>query len=200
MKIIGLTGPSGAGKGTAADLLAAYGVPHIDCDSIYHSLLTSGSDCTKALTAEFGMQILSCDGSVDRKKLSSLVFSGEGHEERLDRLNKITHNYVLQECRRLIEIHKQDGKRAVTVDAPTLFESGFDKECDIILVVSAPYSSRLDRITRRDGINQEKAIERLSAQKDDEFYISRADFVIENSSDLEKLKSQLEKFIREKLS
>lgn len=199
MKIIGLTGQSGAGKGTAAKILEKNGIPHIDCDEIYHSMLTAGGECTSELAKHFGSEILAPDGSVDRKKLGSVVFSGEGHEKRLAELNEITHSIVLKKCRRLIEEYKGQGKFAVAVDAPTLFESGFDKECDIILSVLAHHELRLERIINRDGISREKALERFSAQKSEDFFRNNSDYVIENSDDEAELEVAIKKFIREKL-
>ena len=199
MKIIGLTGQSGAGKGTAAKILEKNGIPHIDCDKIYHSMLTPGGECTYALAKHFGNEILAPDGSVDRKKLGSVVFIGDGHEKRLAELNEITHSLVLEKCRRLIEEYKEQGKIAVAVDAPTLFESGFDKECDIILSILAPHKIRLGRIMSRDKISKEKALERFSAQKSEDFFRENSDYIIENAKGEDELEKSIQKFIREKL-
>ncbi len=200
MRVIGLTGPSGAGKGSAAALLSSYDIPHINCDEIYHSLLFAGSDCTNELAERFGKDIIDSDGAVDRKKLSAVVFSKDGREKALGDLNRITHKYVLSECRRLIEKYNAMGKKAVCIDAPTLIESGFHKECNIILVINAERAARLRRIIMRDGISLEKAMDRLNSQPPDSFYTEKADFVINNSGDLNDLKKQIEDFIWEKLN
>lgn len=200
MKIIGLTGQSGAGKGTVASIFEKYAIPHIDCDKVYHSLLTSNSDCTKALADEFGAEILSRDGSVDRKRLGTAVFCGEGHAERLEVLNRITHKFVLDECRKILADFESQGKSAAVVDAPTLFESGFDKECDVIISVVAPLDIRLGRITERDRITREKALERFSAQKSEDFFRKHSDFIIENTGGTEELDTAIQKIIREILS
>lgn len=200
MRIIGLTGQSGAGKGTVAKILEKKGIPHIDCDGIYHLMLTPDGECTKALAKHFGIEILAPDGSVDRKKLGSIVFSGEGHEKRLRELNEITHSLVLKKCKELICQYEKQGKTAATVDAPTLFESGFDRECDIILSVTAPEHIRLQRIISRDKISSEKALERFSAQKNEDFFRENSDYVIENSSDEVALEDAVQKFIWEKVN
>ncbi|MBE6538201.1 MAG: dephospho-CoA kinase [Ruminococcaceae bacterium] len=195
MLVIGLTGPSGSGKSEVAKLLAEKGIPHIDCDSVYHSLISSESDCTQEIAEFFGTEVLNADGSVNRKKLSHIVFCGEDHEEKLALLGRITHKYVLVECRNMINEFEHLGKTAVTVDAPTLIESSFDRECDIVLVVTAPKEIRLKRITERDGITREAALERISSQNPDSFYTDRADFIINNDMGLNELKAQLEDFI-----
>lgn len=200
MIVIGLTGQSGAGKGTVASILSEHGFPHIDCDKVYHSLLTAGTDCTVELSRVFGDSILTRDGSVDRKKLGAVVFTGEGHEKRLEALNRITHKYVLDECRKILDVYRNRQVKAAVVDAPTLFESGFDSECDIILAVTAPQETRLARITERDGISREKALARFNAQHSEEFFREHADYMINNSSDRASLCKEVQKFIREKLS
>ena len=188
---IGLTGPSGAGKGEVSRLLSSAGVFHIDCDKVYHSLLVPGSECTVSLSEYFG-DILDSDGAVDRKKLSSIVFSDE---YKLAALNSITHKFVLDECRRIIEDCAGRGISAVVIDAPTLIESGFDRECDVILAVTAPHELRKERIKQRDGLTDKEADKRLSAQQSDEFYTEKADFVIVNDSDINKLSRSVSDFI-----
>ncbi len=200
MKIIGLTGQSGAGKGIVAKILAENGIPHIDCDAIYHSMLTRDGECTKKLKKRFGAEILSEDGSVDRKKLADTVFGGEDKEKNLADLNAITHSVVLKKCRELLASYKAQGKIAAAVDAPALFESGFHKECDIIISVIAPREMRLHRVMMRDGISSKRALARFSAQKSEEFFIENSDFIIENTAGEEELKNAVLKFIREKLS
>ncbi len=200
MKIIGLTGQSGAGKGTVAKILEKNGIPHIDCDAVYHSMLTPDGECTKELAKHFGENILSEDGSINRKRLADAVFFGEGHEKRLRELNEITHSLVLKKCREMIEEYKSQGKIAVAVDAPTLFESGFDRECDIIFSVIAPYEIRLERIMKRDEISLEKIHQRFSAQKSEDFFRENSDYIIENTAGEDELEKSIKKFIREKLS
>ena len=179
MLIIGLTGPSGAGKGTIASLFAAYGVPSIDTDAVYHDLLMPPSDCLNELAERFGNGILSPDGALDRKVLAALVFA-PGHEADLADLNTITHRHVLSEVRRILAVYREQGKPAVLVDAPQLFESGFDAECHHVLSVLAPRNMRLARIMARDGLDEERASARLNAQKPDEFYRSHSDAVVYN--------------------
>lgn len=199
MKIIGLTGQSGAGKGTVAKIFSDHGIPHVNCDEIYHSMLKGGSDCTNALSAEFGCEILNADGSVDRKKLGQVVFSGEGHKERLEKLNRISHSFVLARCRELIKLYEDEGRTAVIIDAPTLFESGFNRECDVIIAVTAPYEIRLNRITERDGLAESKVKERFDNQLSETFFEENAHYVIRNDEDISALKKKTEEIIRENL-
>ncbi len=180
MLIIGLTGPSGAGKGTVAKLFEGFGIPAIDTDRVYHDLLIPPSSCLDALVARFGAHILHPDGTLDRRALGAWVFA-EGHEEELLALNTITHKFVLDVVRKICAELTQKDCPAVLVDAPLLFESGFDAECDQTLAILADPDVRLCRIMARDKISLPAARARLNAQKTDDFYIKQADRVMHNN-------------------
>ena len=192
MKIIGLTGGSGVGKGVVCSLLKKFNFASIDTDAVYHSLTsTPDSPCLKALIKEFGTEIISSGGTLDRKALAKAVFK-DGAEDKRAILNKISHAFVIDEVRGIISKLKCDGYCAVVVDAPLLFESGFEKECDIILCVIAKKDTRIKRITQRDGISEEMANARISAQLCDEFLMENSDFVIYNDGDITELENQIE--------
>ena len=191
MKVIGLCGGSGSGKGTACKIFSELGIPTIDTDAIYHELTNQRTECLEALISEFGKDIITDNYALNRKKLASIVFSGENSAQRLEMLNKIAHKYILDEARRRIEGYRHNQAKAVIVDAPVLFESGFNKECDIILCVIARGDIRLERITSRDGISEEAAKQRIASQMADEELISRSDIVIRNNSDVDSLREQI---------
>lgn len=199
MKIIGLTGQSGAGKGAVSEILREEGFYVIDCDKVYHSLLVPPSECLDAIEAEFGADVIGGDGTLDRKKLGSIVFASA---DKLAKLNEITLGRVIEKCRAMIAAAGDDHVAAV-LDAPTLIESGFADECDLTVAVTAGEETRTERIMKRDGISREEALERIKAQKSEDFYTSRADRLIENNGDLEALRRRTEdliKFFREKKS
>ena len=182
MLTVGLTGPSGAGKGTVASLFAAHGIPSVDTDRVYHDLLVPPSPCLDELTARFGREILCPDGTLNRGALAAIVFA-EGHEDDLADLNAITHRHILGVVRERLAAYAADGIPAVLVDAPQLFESGFDVECDFILSVLAPYEVRLARIIARDGLDEARARARLDASHTDDFFIQRSHAVIVNGGE-----------------
>ena len=194
MMTIGLTGPSGAGKGTVAALFGKYGVPSIDTDKVYHGLLAPPSACLDELAARFGPSVLTPEGTLDRTSLAALVFA-PGHEIDLADLNRITHRHILNETRRRLTAYAAEGKPAVLVDAPQLFESGFDAECHRILAVLAPYDTRLARILARDGISRERALARLNAAHSDDFFRQRADAVLVNDGDISALEAEIRKLL-----
>ena len=168
MKIIGLTGPSGAGKGTVAALFSGYGIPSIDTDQVYHALLLPPSPCLNALVLEFGKDILDDTGDLDRKRLSRLVFSSDADAvTRRSRLNQITHSYIIRECAdRLSALHQ--------------------KGYPVIAVIAEP-NLRLERLCSRDHLTPENALARIAAQPNDSFYRSHAKYCITNSGTPEAL-------------
>lgn len=180
MKVIGLCGGSGSGKGTVSALFMTHGFYIIDTDAVYHDLISFTSDLSIELADAFGSSILS-RGAIDRGVLSSIVFSGDNSREKLDLLNRITHKHILNEVRELLLKYKSEGARYVLVDAPLLFESGFNNECDIVISVIADKDKRISRIMERDGISFEAAEKRISSQIDDEWLRQNSDFVIENN-------------------
>ncbi len=196
MLIIGLTGPSGAGKGLVASLFARYGVPSIDTDAVYHELLIPPSVCLDELVAHFGRGILTGSGVLDRRALAAQVFA-PGQEAELEALNRITHKHVLHEVRRRCRALELLGKPAVLVDAPQLFESGFDTECDKVLSVLASRELRIARIRARDGLDEERATARIDAQRSDEEFRSRSDAVILNEGTPEEPDADVQRLLTE---
>lgn len=197
MIVIGLTGPSGSGKGTVGNYLANLGIPVIDTDAVYHKLIQEDTACLRELVQSFGTEILLPCGGLDRKKLAAIVFCGGAQQdENCAMLNRITHRYVLQEVRVWLAACRAQEKKAAVVDAPLLFESGFHKECGLVLSVLAEEDLRIKRICRRDGISKEAALARISAQKPDEFFRQNSDFVIENNQDEAFVAEQTETFCR----
>ncbi|MGM9643146.1 MAG: dephospho-CoA kinase [Eubacteriales bacterium] len=191
MAIIGVTGPSGAGKSLFCSYLEDMGCLHLDCDKIYHSLVDTPSECTRELAKMFGDAILNADGSLCRPALAQIVFA-PGAEESRERLNKLTHAYVLAEVRKAIAA--TDRKHAI-VDAPLLFEAGYESECDVTVALIAPPDERLARLCARDGRPVETLRARMAAAPPDSFYTSRADFTVVNRGDTEALSAEAEKIL-----
>ena len=182
MKIIGLTGPSGAGKGLCDAYFRAVGIPCIDTDAVYHDLLVPPSACADELVARFGPEIQNADQTIHRKKLASLVFSDKSGKAAKD-LNAIAHKYVREKALALLEDFRAAKKEAVVVDAPLLFEAHFDAFCDFTIAVLADRELRTSRIMKRDTLSKEKAGERILAQPQDDFYMANAKYIQYNNGD-----------------
>ena len=185
MYVIGVTGPSGAGKSLFCSYFEEAGCLHLDCDKIYHSLVDSPSECTRALEAEFGHAVLNPDGSLCRPALAEIVFA-PGADELRGKLNKITHAFVLTEVRKAI--CTTDKKRAI-IDAPLLFEAEYEKECDLTVALLAPPEERLARLMARDNRPVEALRARMAAAPTDDFYSSRANITVINDGDADKLRA-----------
>lgn len=172
--ILGLTGPTGAGKSTVAAVAPQCGYTVIDCDALAHAVTAAGEPLA-ALVREFGEDILREDGTLDRRALAELAFAGKSHTERL---NRTVLPFILDEIRRQLDGLKGSN---VLLDAPTLYESGADAFCDKVIAVVSDRELRIERIIRRDKISTFMALLRISAGQPDAFYRERADILLENN-------------------
>ena len=197
MIIIGITGPSGAGKGAVSEILARkYGYKVIDADQVYHNIISVPSECVNELVLSFGDDILNEVGGIDRRSLSKKVF-GEENKDKLLLLNKITHKYVISEIEKIIEEGKISGVEVCVIDAPLLIEAGVDKICDRVIAVISDKEVRAERIAKRDGIDKEAALLRINSQKSDSFYTDACDFVLSNDLRLQELEVLVDSCLRD---
>ena len=194
MLVIGLTGPTGAGKGAVSAVFEDYGIPVINADCVYHELITPPSSCLQELAEAFGKEILLSDGSLDRRALGGIVFNDPAARERL---NTITHRYVMEEVRTRMERFRRDGVPVAVFDAPQLFEAGAQKACGAVISVLADRGLRLERIMARDNITTEAAMRRILAQKSDEFFKTHSDYIVENNGNIELLAPQIRRILAE---
>ena len=198
MLTIGLTGQSGAGKGEFSRIFRSFdGVYYLDTDITAREVVEKGKPCLNELCECFGNEILNIDGTLDRKKLACVAFSDE---EKHKCLNRITHFYVVEEIKKWLCDVEKEGAKVAIIDAPLLFESGADSLCDITVGVLAPYTTRLKRILKRDGIDKKSAKLRLDSQPKDEFFEEKCDYIIANNGSLKNLSIKSESVIKEILS
>lgn len=188
--VIGLTGPSGAGKTNLSEYFKSLGFTCLNADEIYHETIKRGRPCFDALIGYFGEEIIGKDGEIDRRKLGKLVFS-DAHQ--LIRLEKITHPFVVKDIER--EIQKAIAKGGVLLDAPTLFEAGAHKLCNKTIALLGNKEVRLARIMKRDNITKEMALKRMNNQKTDKYYKERADFSFDGTVEFEVLTKQVREML-----
>ena len=192
-RVIGLTGQTGAGKSTVAGLLQSAGFQIIDCDKLTKSGIYDAR-CLEELAQAFGGDILAPDGSLDRRLLARRAFSSP---ENTEILNRITLPRILRRLgEKLREMH-DGGIQKIVLDAPTLFESGADAFCSRVISVTAPQSLRLSRVMERDGLSREDACLRMSAQKPDDFYLDRSDYVLVNNEKEDSLAAAVREIMEE---
>lgn len=183
-KMIGLTGPSGAGKTEVARLLKNQGFLVLDADAIYKTRVLPDPGYKSELVGLFSEGILNGAGEIDTKSLGNIVFSDP---EKLALLNRAAHKRVWDEIQRIMGFYP--GESAFVLDAPQLFESGISEGCCFILSVLAPEKIRVERIMRRDGISEAAAKKRLSSQLSEEYFLRHSDEVVINDGDFDKLRA-----------
>lgn len=188
MKIIGLTGQTGAGKSTVAAWLQAHGTVCIDADRVSRAVTKPGTAAFKEVIAAFGKEMLSADGTLNRRALGSLVFADEVKRKQLE---SILFPHIITDIRRQLERAENNGAAVAVLDAPTLFESGLDKICTRTVGVVADENRRYDRIVSRDGLTADAAKARMNAQKSEAFFRTHCDELIENNDDREALEQRI---------
>jgi len=177
---IALTGPSGSGKSTLLSLLEEKGCGIIDCDVLVHELQIPGERCYEELVEAFGTGILRSDSGIDRRELAKIAFSSR---EMTVKLNSITHKHVVRRVDEIANNYENNGCSAVFIEAGALFESGLDKTCDKVILLTANRDTLIKRILERDHIDVESANQRLNIQKDIQFLKSNSDMVLFNEGE-----------------
>lgn len=176
MTIIGITGPTGAGKTTALNELIKLGGCIYDADAVYHGLLKNNAALRRELEDRFGPMTDEA-GNFDRKKLGAIVFADS---TALADLNAIAHRYVVKAIKAELSRAEEQGFRCAAIDAIALFESGLSDLCQATVAITAPAEIRVRRIMVREGISEEYARSRVAAQHPDEFFTSRCEHTLIN--------------------
>ena len=185
--IIGITGGTGCGKTTLLEMIRQHGGLVLDCDRIYHGLLQAGGEMVDRLAQRFPEAME--DGILNRKKLGTIVFSDPA---ALAELNEITHSAVKAEVLRQLA-----GKPALAaIDAIGLFEGGLAELCDVTVAVTAPEEARIRRLMARDSIPESYARARIAAQKKEDWFRQRCDYVLENDGELDAFATKCVAFLR----
>lgn len=173
MRVLGLTGSIGMGKSTAAAVLRRLGIPVHDADAAVHRLMAKGGAAVAEIEQAFPGVV--ANGAVDRRRLGDQVFADPA---ALARLEGILHPLVRQEARRFLARQTVRGRDLAVLDIPLLFETGGDRFCDAVIVVSASPAVQAARVMRRPGMTREKLDGILAQQMPDQEKRRRADFVV----------------------
>lgn len=180
-KVLGLTGGIASGKSTVAKLLKAAGLPVIDADAVARAVVAPGTPGLAALVAAFGEQILQADGQLNRRRLGRLVFKDPAARQRL---NAITHPLIRQQFQADLAAARATNVPWVVLDVPLLFEAGYDRWCDLVVVVRVRSRTQLRRLMARNHYSQAGAHQRIWAQMPLKQKVRRADWVIDNNGPL----------------
>jgi dephospho-CoA kinase len=184
MIVLGLTGSIGMGKSTAADFFAEAGVPVHDADAVVHRLYAGEA----APLIEAAFPGTTRGGTVDRTRLAERVV---GDKPALARLEAIVHPLVRREEERFLAQAEAAGTAVAVLNIPLLFESGAERRCDAVAVVSAPAEMQRERVMARPGMTEEKFTGLLAKQMPDAEKRRRADFVVDSSQDFDSTRAQV---------
>ena len=187
MIVIGITGPTGAGKTTVLNVLRELGGAVADCDGVYHELLRASVPMREELAARFGPGIFDENGDLRRKELGAIVFSDP---DALADLNAITHRHIVSELERRIAQAEGEGRPAIALDAVALLESGAGTLCGTTIAVTAPEEVRVGRIMAREGIGEDYARARVRAQKPSAWFEERCAHTLRNDGKKASLEEQ----------
>ena len=188
MKIIGLTGGIGSGKTTVANHFIAAGIPVYIADDAARKIMQS-PEILREIEKTFGGSVFE-KGVLNRQKLAEIVFS---NLDKLKKLNAIIHPAVKKNFGNWILNHKNSP--FVIYEAAILFESGSYKDCDMIITVTAPLETRIERVIQRDKTTRQDVFKRINMQWTDEQRQAKSDFVIENINP-EITKSEVNKILK----
>ena len=184
--IIGLTGGTGSGKSTVAEVLKEHGYTVVDADLISKEVTAPGSPALVELADFFGKDVINEDGSLNRRLLRERAFNNDANAHALQKI--VTD--------RIISLAKERLKGNCVFDAPTLLENNLQNLVDIVIVVTARKELRIKRIMKRDGVTRKQVLEIMDKQMPDREKIKYADIVIKNNGTREALKQTVTELIK----
>jgi len=193
MKVIGLTGGIGSGKSTVSQFLAKLGAVIIDADKIGHVFLGTDAEVYCEVIADFGNQVVTPEGNIDREKLGKIVFADS---EARARLNQIMHPKIYDLVTAQLDKYRQQGVTVVALEAPLLLEAGWTSLVDEVWVTVASKATVLKRLKERGGLSEQESLARIRSQLPSEERIRHADVIIDTDCDLDELKEKVKELWR----
>lgn len=179
--IIGITGNSGTGKSEISKLLAEkINAKIINADEVVKELSENGNEYYEKIVELFGSSILN-NNKLNKPQMAKIIYN---NKEKREELNKLTYKYVVEEIKKRA---KNSDYKNLIIDAPLLFESGLNKICNITIGVIANMDNKIQRICKRDNIDEETALARLKIQQEDKFYIQKSDYIIKNNGKINEI-------------
>ena len=191
MKIVGITGLIASGKSTLSSYLKSQGYKIVDADAISRDITKKDRIGYAKVIEEFGRDILSSNGEIDRAKLSNIVFNDKNS---LKKLNDTLHPLIFQEIDRQLDLYKDE--KILFLDAPLLFEAKLDKKCDEVILVFCDEEVQISRIQKRDNKDYDSAKKIIDSQIAKEFKIEKSDYIIDNNCDIERFYFKVDLIMR----
>lgn len=194
MITIGITGGVGAGKSTVLEFLAQrYDAYVIQADKVGHLVMEPEQPCYEPVIRLFGNDIIKNDKTIDRRRVSDVVFS---HPELLEQLNGIIHPAVKAYIRQELAEQESDGRSVCVVEAALLLEDHYEEFCDAVWYIHTDEEIRIQRLMDSRGYSREKAENIMANQASEAFFKEHADAVIINNGSREEAESQIEQIMR----
>lgn len=187
-RIYAITGGIGCGKTAVSDIIMQEGYPVFSCDRIYAELTRGGALVEKLEKAFSG--VTAADGSLDRAALSARVFSDK---VKLEKLNKITHPAIMKE---LLNRAANAQSQVVFCEVPLLFENGFEKLFDGVIVVTRPLEKRIEAVEKRSNLTREEVLARIKAQYNYEKNDLSGYYAVDNDGSIEDLQEKIKKILK----
>ena len=191
MKIVGITGLIASGKSTLSSYLKYQGYKIVDADAISRDITKKDRIGYAKVIEEFGRDILSSNGEIDRAKLSNIVFNDKNS---LKKLNDTLHPLIFQEIDRQLDLYKDE--KILFLDAPLLFEAKLDKKCDEVILVFCDEEVQISRIQKRDNKDYDSAKKIIDSQIAKEFKIEKSDYIIDNNCEIERFYFKVDLIMR----
>lgn len=191
MLVLGLTGNIGCGKSSLSNILIEKGIDVIDADLISREIMYD-KDLLNIVFETFGNEIKNNDGTLNRSKLGVIVFNDN---KKLIQLNSITHPAIKSKIKNKIKSILNNNKNIVVIDAALLIEGDFLDLVNKLIVITCDEDIQLDRVMKRDNLIMSDAFKRINSQMKQSEKVKYADYIIDNSLDLDNLKKEAKKML-----
>jgi dephospho-CoA kinase len=186
--ILGITGNIASGKSTVAQFFVDEGAKCLNADQLAREVVQPGSPVLQRLVRRFGAEVLLADGQLDRARLAEIVFADPVARQDL---NEMLHPAIAELSEQRLKQLNGSGDTLVVYESPLLFEAGAEGRVDRILVVTVASEVQLQRLMRRDGINEASARNKMAAQMPQDEKVQRADYTLNNSGSLVDCRKQV---------
>lgn len=189
-RVIGVTGGVGAGKSTVLNILKEdYNADVIVADQVAHTLMKPGQECYRQIVQTFGKDILAEDGTLDKDKVSELIFSDT---DKKNQMNGIVHPAVRKEIERLIA---QSQAKLIVLEAALLIETGYRDICDQYWYIYVSTQERVKRLYEQRGYSEFKSYSIIFNQLTHEEFRRNCDVLIDNGGTVEETRKQIHEFL-----
>jgi len=193
--LIGLTGNIGSGKSLAASYFQELGAYIIDADLISRQLVVPYQPAWEEIVDKFGKEYLNPDKTLNRSKLAVEVFQSDKKRHALEVI--LHHRVIAEENKIYLDHQKIDPEAVVIIDSALLIESQNYKNVDKVIIVQSIQELQIQRVMNRDGESRASVKNRLKSQMSLEEKLNYADYVLDNTSSRDILKSKVHRLYTE---